>query len=272
MTPALSVNEARAWLYKARFPAPKQHDLNTIRASNECKRIAALERRSLKIEEKLAKTAHLRGADGYADADALLREVWRDVFSKSPEFTLRSFLRRREKEWKKNPPHDAHVRLFLSTFSNTDRLTWTCSSCEFSIPNRNRPRGGDGRLLKHCGCRTGKGGRMASRVSDAHRVIAKRISRQIWQAIRGKKAGRKWEQMLGYTAAELLAHLGRMLPKGVSMQRCIDEQWHVDHIIPKSAFDLSNPEELRAAWCLSNLRLIPGAENVRKSDKHIFLL
>lgn len=102
--------------------------------------------------------------------------------------------------------------------------------------------------------------------------INMRMRVQIRKALKGGKAGRRWESIVGYTVHELMAHLSKALPKGMTFERAMDEGWHIDHIVPKSAFDVTNEEELRKAWALPNLRLLPGSENRAKGPRHVFLL
>lgn len=46
-----------------------------------------------------------------------------------------------------------------------------------------------------------------------------------------------------------------------------NSNFHLDHIIPISLFDLDNPEHVRLAHIPENLRWLPGKENIIKSDK-----
>ena len=43
--------------------------------------------------------------------------------------------------------------------------------------------------------------------------------------------------------------------------------WHIDHIIPVSAFDLTNPEEIRKCFSPENLQWLPAHENIIKRNK-----
>lgn len=43
--------------------------------------------------------------------------------------------------------------------------------------------------------------------------------------------------------------------------------YHVDHIIPCSAYDFNNLEEIRLCWNPENLRIIPAKENLLKNDR-----
>lgn len=95
----------------------------------------------------------------------------------------------------------------------------------------------------------------------------------IAHALKGSgKGGRGWQQIVGYTSADLKAHLERQFAKGMTWDNYGD--WHVDHIVPVSSFVFSSPEDadFKACWALTNLRPMWAAENVRKSDKRLHLI
>ena len=44
-------------------------------------------------------------------------------------------------------------------------------------------------------------------------------------------------------------------------------KWHVDHIIPVTKFDLTDPEQQKICFHYTNLQPLWGEENMKKSDK-----
>lgn len=108
------------------------------------------------------------------------------------------------------------------------------------------------------------------RKNDPFDRISTRMSNAIGQAIR--KNHRSWTSLVGYTAAELMAHLEKQFTKGMSWSNY--GEWHIDHIVPKSSFKYESHEdaEFKACWSLGNLRPLWGVDNLKKSDKQIFLM
>lgn len=54
------------------------------------------------------------------------------------------------------------------------------------------------------------------------------------------------------------------------IERGLDASAHVDHMMPLDSFDLSDPEQLRRAWNISNLQLLSAEDNFKKSNKVIY--
>jgi 5-methylcytosine-specific restriction endonuclease McrA len=46
-------------------------------------------------------------------------------------------------------------------------------------------------------------------------------------------------------------------------------EWHIDHIIPKAAFNYEKPEDIdfKKCWALKNLQPLWAKENHEKKDK-----
>ena len=97
--------------------------------------------------------------------------------------------------------------------------------------------------------------------------IRGRISAQISNVMRGKKMGRRWEILVGYSAQELIAHIEKLFLDGMSWEN--RHKWHIDHIIPVSAFNFTKPEhrDFKRCWALKNLRPLWAKDNMRKHAK-----
>ncbi|MER9768896.1 hypothetical protein NKJ09_22850 [Mesorhizobium sp. M0189] len=94
--------------------------------------------------------------------------------------------------------------------------------------------------------------------------IRRAISREI---VAGSKGGRRTFKILGYSPAQLMAHLARQFQPGMSWEN-YGPVWHVDHKIPLSAHHYSTPDDadFSRAWALKNLQPMFAADNIRKKD------
>ena len=82
----------------------------------------------------------------------------------------------------------------------------------------------------------------------------------------------KWSAALGYQPDELATHLERQFTKGMGWHNM--GEWHIDHIVPVSAFELSSPsdDDFRACYALANLRPMWARENLSKGHKKTHLI
>lgn len=94
----------------------------------------------------------------------------------------------------------------------------------------------------------------------------------IRNALAKRGGGRKVEQLLGYTMSELRIHLERQFTKGMTWEKFLQGEIHIDHIIPKAKFDLSDADDWLICWSLPNLRPLWAKDNLAKSAKVISLL
>ena len=97
------------------------------------------------------------------------------------------------------------------------------------------------------------------------------ISRAIRRAI--KKNRKSAFNILGYTVEELRQHLESLFQPGMSWEN-YGTEWHIDHITPKSWFNVEGPDgvdeyELRLCWAIENLQPMWGDENLEKNNKYI---
>jgi hypothetical protein len=94
------------------------------------------------------------------------------------------------------------------------------------------------------------------------------MSSHIWYSLhRGEKRYRKWESLVGYDVVRLLGHLEKRFKPGMTWNNY--GEWHVDHIIPISAFNFEKPEDIdfKRCWTLENLQPLWAKENLVKHKK-----
>lgn len=98
--------------------------------------------------------------------------------------------------------------------------------------------------------------------------ISDRMRRRINEALgRGRKAGRRWPRLLGFTVEDLMAHLEAQFLPGMTWEN--RGEWEIDHIRPLCSFKFQTPEcpQFREAWRLSNLRPLWMTDNRRKGGR-----
>lgn len=103
--------------------------------------------------------------------------------------------------------------------------------------------------------------RAAERASPA-RKMTRRLRDRVRAALGPIPRG---HYSLGCTPAELKAHIERQFLKGMSWEN--RGRWHIDHIRPLAAFDLTDPEQLRAACSFTNLQPLWARDNLAKGAK-----
>lgn len=98
------------------------------------------------------------------------------------------------------------------------------------------------------------------------------VVKHIRAALKRKNGRTMYESLLGYTVADLRAHLERQFTKGMSWERYTQGEIHIDHIVPQRCFDLTRESEWKACWSITNLRPAWAKDNMRKGGKREFLL
>ena len=85
------------------------------------------------------------------------------------------------------------------------------------------------------------------------------------------KAGRHWETLVGYTKQQLKDHLESLFTEGMSWDKILNGEIHIDHIIPKSFFEYKSTDdvEFKYCWSLDNLQPLWAEENIEKGDSLI---
>lgn len=102
--------------------------------------------------------------------------------------------------------------------------------------------------------------------------IDTRMRQGVWEALRGRKAGRRWEVLVGYTLDDLVRRLEDTFSEGMSWENYGKGpgRWSIDHVVPLAAFRYETAEEpaFLECWGLANLRAEWFGENARKGSRH----
>ena len=88
------------------------------------------------------------------------------------------------------------------------------------------------------------------------------MSKSIWDALKGLKADRHWEDLVGYTIKELREHLESQFDENMNWSN-MGEYWEIDHIIPKNQFHYTTEQDkqFKICWSLANLRPLEKIAN-----------
>ena len=98
------------------------------------------------------------------------------------------------------------------------------------------------------------------RAADNLRTRLKRIMRAVKsESLNG------YSSLVGCTTKQLKEHLESQFHSGMSWDN-YGTRWHVDHIMPVSAFDQSSIEQRKTCWNFNNLCPLPASDNIRKRN------
>jgi hypothetical protein len=97
------------------------------------------------------------------------------------------------------------------------------------------------------------------------RRIKENIARRLRLTLKGQKS-QPTAELIGCSIEDFKTHLESTWYEGMSWENYGTHGWHIDHVIPCSAFDHDDDTERRACWNYRNLRALWGDENLVKSD------
>ena len=93
------------------------------------------------------------------------------------------------------------------------------------------------------------------------------LSSRILHALNGKRKSASTMTLIGCTIEELWLHLESQFTEGMHRNNRGINGWHIDHIVPCAAFDLTDPEQQKICFHYTNLQPLWAEDNLRKSDK-----
>lgn len=103
--------------------------------------------------------------------------------------------------------------------------------------------------------------------TDPEYMLRMRLRSRIKYAVRAGAAQKlgNCRSLIGCDATEFRRYIESLFRPGMSWQN--KQEWHIDHIIPVSAFDLSTEEGQQAAFHYTNMRPLWAHENLKKHAK-----
>jgi len=96
-------------------------------------------------------------------------------------------------------------------------------------------------------------------------LLRTRIRHALFGRDKDKKS--RTMELVGCSIKELMAHIESKFSPGMSWDNCGKIGWHIDHIRPCAAFDLTDPEQQKRCFHYSNLQPLWAKDNLSKSDK-----
>ena len=107
--------------------------------------------------------------------------------------------------------------------------------------------------------------RLTDKAYDMSIILRQRLGKAL---TKGYKTGSAVAD-LGCSMEEFVTHLESKFVDGMNWDNHGRHGWHVDHIKPLAAFDLSNPEETKKACHYTNLQPLWAVDNIKKSNKFV---
>ena len=95
----------------------------------------------------------------------------------------------------------------------------------------------------------------------------KNIRRRVLAAFKNSYKLDTTKNLIGCSWEELRSHLEKQFKEGMNWENY--GQWHIDHIIPLSLFNLLNQEEVKKAIHYSNLQPLWAIDNLKKGNRII---
>lgn len=110
---------------------------------------------------------------------------------------------------------------------------------------------------------------MRKKIATLQGGLENRISSAIKNALRANKAGRTWESIVGYSVWNLQTHLESKFTIGMTWEKFLKGEIHIDHIIPKARFHYETPDdpEFKVCWGLNNLQPLWAFDNFSKGNQ-----
>lgn len=106
------------------------------------------------------------------------------------------------------------------------------------------------------------------RATDPQYNVGNRLRSRLWNALTGQgvRKGTSTEILIGCTIAEARKHIESLFTAGMTWERFLKGEIHIDHKKPCASFNLSDESEQKKCFHFSNLQPLWERDNLSKSD------
>lgn len=105
------------------------------------------------------------------------------------------------------------------------------------------------------------------RKQDISFKIQTNLRKRMYNALKGSTKGKNTKELFGCDINLLKKHIENLWTDGMSWENYGLTGWHIDHIKPCDAFDLSNYDQQKQCFHYTNLQPLWAIDNIRKSNK-----
>ncbi len=179
-----------------------------------------------------------------------------DPISKAKKQKVDKVWRENNKEKKKETDRKHHERTWRKYYDTNSEALKTKAK-EYSRDNRKKI--------------TAK--RNLRKKQDINYLLSERLRIRLYHGLKGKVKGGSAVKDLGCELPYLKSHLemqfyaNPLTNEQMNWDNYCHDGWHVDHIVPMSAFNLQDEEECRSACHFSNLRPMWSKENIARNKE-----
>lgn len=100
-----------------------------------------------------------------------------------------------------------------------------------------------------------------SRLDISYRLKSN-LRTRLWNALKGNSKSADTTELIGCSIESLMGYIQDLFKPGMTWENY--GQWHVDHVVPCSRFDLTDPKQQRVCFNYKNLQPLWAEENKKK--------
>jgi hypothetical protein len=101
--------------------------------------------------------------------------------------------------------------------------------------------------------------------TNPHARIGNSLRRRVARLLGASQSRGRYRKLIGCSPQDLMLSLECRFEPGMTWQN-YGSAWHIDHILPLSSYDLTDPAQQREAFHYTNLQPLWASANMAKSD------